>query len=263
MIHQINIYNIQRGLDGIRDAIKKLSNNKRVWTARSKYVADGIKHTKKCFAHLDLGDVEHNYTYLAKIEALQRANRTIAKEFEVLLHVIEHGLKTQAVFVIDSFSIGIARQCKLSKSAKARFPKVAFHHKRAAWCYMLGEHTASMFHCMRAGGELLPYLGEYLSQSVNIEIGLHEPWKAVIDHLRSKMKELDTISKRKYPENVKRLETISSILDRMETLKTAWRDRVMHKLDDVDQGDARDSILSMRALVESLTQAMPQIDSAS
>jgi hypothetical protein len=133
------------------------------------------------------------------------------------------------------------------------FPSSIIDVEEAAKCLALARPTACVLHLMRA----MEFVLEAVAKSINVDYQF-QGWEAIIKRMRS---EMDKDYKSMAPQFAGRKEFLSSVLDRLMTVKDALRNPTMHARVhyDLDRADEvyRASRVFMQKVAEEIAESQP------
>ena len=234
--------------------------NTKIDNERIKYVQYKLSQIQDRLKNFSLGEIRRRYLIIE--ECLDNVpNDGLISLFKTLGDIIEHELLSNECFVIPRDSGSLRESLKLSNKANKLSEELSFHFDAAIKCYVYDRFTASIFHVMRAAGELLPAVAPKLLETSDtpISIDLRDNWSKVIDHLQSRVNRLKTKARSDMNERPK-FDLLSGLLDRMSSIQTAWRDKTMHTLNDVQPKQAEVVLIATNDLVEYVTENMQAIN---
>ncbi|SYZ73759.1 hypothetical protein TRIP_C60029 [Candidatus Zixiibacteriota bacterium] len=245
----IEVFNLQNVICGLHE-ITMANRNIPAYTSdesRDKYIRSVIDHTKKVFSQFGF-NIESNLMLIDNMSKTRQSGEQIAKEFERLFWQIEHELKSLQCYFVDRFAVATYNGLSLSDTVIDKFPTAYYHFIHSRKCYLLGEFAASMYHAMRADGEILPIVGKRLEiHGITTNINLRGNWGNVISQLKEKIASLSKSASRD-SKLKKEKDELSSVLEHMFTIKEAWRNHIMHDLNEVADADALKTINSTKIL---------------
>jgi hypothetical protein len=132
-----------------------------------------------------------------------------------------------------------------------KFPNIREDLANAGTAYAVGLNTACVFHLMRVMEHCVQRLARRLKVSViNIE---RESWHQIMLHVHKQVSAIPGGSKSTSAIN-NRKQQFAVAASRLDHVRIAWRNDVMHPKATYDQKEAFDVLMSVRAFLESIVK---------
>lgn len=126
-----------------------------------------------------------------------------------------------------------------------RFPNATTDIEEAGKCLALGRTTAAVFHLMRVMEKGL----QSFAARLNVSRIQDTNWQTILDQATSEVKKLpNTTTKER-----RKIAKYHSVLAHLSSVKTAWRNEVMHPKDTYTEEQAEDIFNHVRAFMRELT----------
>lgn len=159
-------------------------------------------------------------------DALQKPPKT-QRELELLLSALNKEMKTKLVFYLPSHRQKFMQPRKfMTEDSKEAFPKARQEMAAAGRCHAVGQHTAAVFHCMRAVEIGMRAMAIELNVTVGdlpLELADQEN---VIRGIESKIQAMK--DRRKGTEKDEDLNFYSQAAMQFRYFKDGWRVRTAH-----------------------------------
>jgi hypothetical protein len=123
----------------------------------------------------------------------------------------------------------------------------------ARYCYRFDEHTASVFHSMRAVEPILTALARSLT---GVDPS-REQWQTLIERTEAAIKDMDQLPKT--PDRDRKQTAYSEVAMQFRFIKNAWRNHVMHSRGDYKERDAREIWWHVKRSLEKTIKELPSL----
>lgn len=182
----------------------------------------------------------------------------LAMSFNLLHETIERDLEKSFFLLLSPDEAEQYRQptLRFPKTIEA-FPDTAKDIVAAQQCYVLGQDTACVFHCMGILQYGLYSLAATLSVEFPWSIQL-ENWQNVIEGIESKIKGKQK-TLRKGDEKDAQLSFYSALAARFTYFKDAWRNHVCHMREQYDHDQAYTTLLHVKDFMEHLSSRLKTV----
>jgi hypothetical protein len=178
-----------------------------------------------------------------------------AREFSALVNAIEAELKGKLFFFVPPYRAWYAQDDGLSLSTRAEFPRSTMELRRAGVCYAFGEHTAAVFHAMRAAEVCVRLLATAIGATFSAPIDQLD-WQPILNRIAGRVKEIG--NKPKSHERKDDLEFFGAAAAQLQFFKDGWRVRASHAGELFVESQARDAIDHVRSFIEILARRLSE-----
>ena len=134
------------------------------------------------------------------------------------------------------------------RSIGDKFPKSSEDITNAGTCYALGLYTACVFHLMRVMEHCVQRFGKKLKAPINLH---KESWHQIMLHVHKKIETLPSGAKASKAQNV-RIQRFAVAAIRLDHVRLAWRNDVMHPKETYDQRQSLEVLTSVHTFLESI-----------
>ena len=128
------------------------------------------------------------------------------------------------------------------------FPRAAEDIFNAGTCYALGMNTACVFHLMRVMEHCVQRFGKKLKVSINPN---QEPWHQIMLHVHKQIGVLPGGVRATKAQNARK-HKYATAASRLDHVRIAWRNEVMHPKTTYDEAEALELLISVKAFVSSI-----------
>lgn len=133
-----------------------------------------------------------------------------------------------------------------------KFPKLREDISNAGTCYALGQNTACVFHLMRVMEHCVQRFGKKLKVDIDTK---SETWHQIKIHVHGKIGQLPGGRKASSAQN-NRKSSLASAAARLDHVRIAWRNDVMHPKDTYDAEQALEVITSVGTFLKSVVHLL-------
>lgn len=172
-------------------------------------------------------------------------------ELNTIIDVVRAEMRSQLFLFVPPHLAGYYDNDRLPLSARAEFSRAASELVRAGSCHALGEHTAAIFHAMRAAEIAVRVLATAMGVTFSVSIELQE-WQVILNAITSKIREIENC-----PKSEKRdhdLEFFGIAAAQFRYFKDGWRIHVSHAGDLYSEFQAREAIDHVGSLIQALAE---------
>jgi hypothetical protein len=131
-----------------------------------------------------------------------------------------------------------------------KFPKAAEDIANAGTCFALGQNTACVFHLMRVMEHCVQRFG--LKLRVEIDVS-RVSWHQIMLHVSRQIDALPSGAKSTKARNARK-QKYSGAASRLDHVRLAWRNDVMHPKATYDEAEALDVLTSVKTFVNSIVK---------
>lgn len=165
-------------------------------------------------------------------------------------------IKDQSFLHVKNPKIDFYEQPELFDSEIGKkFGKINNEITNAGTCFALEQYTATVFHLMRVMEHCLQQLGTKLKVSLDVK---NESWAKIMDQVNKEIEKLPGGSKSVGVKATRaqkvRLKKMALAASRLDHVRIAWRNDVMHPKAKYDEKEATEVLVSVRAFLESIVK---------
>jgi hypothetical protein len=137
-----------------------------------------------------------------------------------------------------------------------KFGKINSEITNAGTCFALEQHTACVFHLMRVMEHCVQRFGTKLNVPIDVKT---EPWANIMDHVNKAIEKMpggakaSPAVKATSAQKVRR-QQMALAASRLDHVRLAWRNDVMHPKAKYDEKEAREVLMSVKAFLESIVK---------
>jgi hypothetical protein len=137
-----------------------------------------------------------------------------------------------------------AQPALFGDEAYSKFPTVITDVSEAGSCFALGRYTACVFHLMRVMEAGIRQLGITLSPTIKSDV----PWGQIATAVKA---EIDKMPRTTTAEKA-RHEQFAALYARLDSVRLAWRNNVMHPKESYDEEEASELLYSVKTFMKHL-----------
>jgi len=182
----------------------------------------------------------------------------LASSFNLLHETIERDLEKSLSLLLSPDEAEQYREPTASfPKTMSAFPKAASDITAARRCFLLGQDTACVFHCMG----ILQYGLYSLASNLEVEFPWSielENWQTVIERIEAAIKKKRG-DLRKGDERDDQLKFYSGLATRFTYFKDAWRNHVCHLRETYDHDEAFTVLLHTKDFMELLSSRLKEM----
>jgi hypothetical protein len=161
---------------------------------------------------------------------------------------IHDELSTRFIFLLDSEQVKLYDTLFLGTEITDFLPNTIDDIAETGKCYALGRYTASVFHLMRIMEKTVQKFAVNLG--IPLSITCDKEWQIILNDIRCQLKTL--YPKHSDPDRIK----YEKIIDRLETVKIAWRNPTMHPKATYTQEEAKALISAIEIFMKELVKIL-------
>lgn len=218
---------------------------KQIWVADLENTANLLKSMQLELSVMLVADIKEDlrssiYTFGAFAGSLKELILRVKHEMTLNLYLVIPRGKAKYYLNHNLFGNDVA----------SKFSDVNDDVERAGKCLATGNYTATVFHLMRVMEKGVQYLGTEMGVALTNE----KDWQVILNEINKAIKALSNPPTKMTPAMKEKRDAYAAASERLQNVKDAWRNRVMHPKDSYDGEEAEEIFTATQKFMQHLTK---------